>query len=744
MFEELEVSWYGAYFHNADTGYISGDRWNVGFTEDGGSNWENHYVILDHGRIMEDIVFVNDTVGISVGGPTAIFKTVDGENWELIDEGMENGLFQAVDFPSQLTGYIVGSIILKTVNQGNNWNELNAGVNARLEDVSFVNTTIGYAVGRDETIIKTVDGGQNWIQLDAGLDGFECNFYSVQFLTPNTGFVGGENGTIIKTVDGGDTWERLETNYNSSYDTNPPGLAPPVFNGLHFTNADYGYAVAGNLVNYQRVVRTTNGGEFWGIQNSNALGTYSDPAGLDDVHFGEFNVGYAVGYHGTIIKYAFPMPEGINEQEADMQVEEVYAQLGDLVTLPVTVDLPEDFSISSFEVDLSGYQGFVEFQGVNTDNTLVEEKDWLFEYNPDESLLMVSAAGADEISGSGTLFNLRFYVTYVTSLDFIPVKIVNAFFDNGNTEINTTNGGINLKDPMYGDASGDSTVNAYDASVILKYLSDYIPHTEIDSTSADVSLDNSLSTLDASLILQYTVSLIDSLPYSGTGFNANGTLALEDAKVSPSDQFVKVPVKIQEGENIYGFHAEIDYDNSKLEYVDVVDWDENFSSFTKVIKNENGKIKISAASTENIAADGNFVNVKFKLLNLTEGQTEVKLSELRWNENETQTNVSSSLVSVVTDVDNSEAIPEEYSLKQNYPNPFNPSTKIFFGLPNADNVKIVVYNFLGEKIQEVVDRQYAAGKYTVTFDGSNLTSGIYYYKIRAGNFTQTRKMMLVK
>lgn len=88
--------------------------------------------------------------------------------------------------------------------------------------------------------------------------------------------------------------------------------------------------------------------------------------------------------------------------------------------------------------------------------------------------------------------------------------------------------------------------------------------------------------------------------------------------------------------------------------------------------------------------------------------------------------------------------PDKYELAQNYPNPFNPMTTIKFGLPENSQVMLTIYNALGEKIAELINTTLEAGYHKVDFDASNLPSGIYLYKINAGNFVETRKMMLIK
>ncbi|MCZ7609084.1 MAG: T9SS type A sorting domain-containing protein [Ignavibacterium sp.] len=88
--------------------------------------------------------------------------------------------------------------------------------------------------------------------------------------------------------------------------------------------------------------------------------------------------------------------------------------------------------------------------------------------------------------------------------------------------------------------------------------------------------------------------------------------------------------------------------------------------------------------------------------------------------------------------------PSQFELSQNYPNPFNPTTKINYTIPFDSKVTISVYSVTGELIAELVNDFVTAGAYSVDFDGRNLASGIYIYKMTAGNFTQTNKMMLMK
>jgi len=99
----------------------------------------------------------------------------------------------------------------------------------------------------------------------------------------------------------------------------------------------------------------------------------------------------------------------------------------------------------------------------------------------------------------------------------------------------------------------------------------------------------------------------------------------------------------------------------------------------------------------------------------------------------------------VTDVENiTETLPTAYSLDQNYPNPFNPATIINFSIPNEGFVTLSVYNSIGQQVATLVNESKPAGTYQVDFIAEGLTSGIYFYQITSGNFSETKKMMLLK
>ncbi|MDP4192654.1 MAG: T9SS type A sorting domain-containing protein, partial [Bacteroidota bacterium] len=88
--------------------------------------------------------------------------------------------------------------------------------------------------------------------------------------------------------------------------------------------------------------------------------------------------------------------------------------------------------------------------------------------------------------------------------------------------------------------------------------------------------------------------------------------------------------------------------------------------------------------------------------------------------------------------------PKDYELAQNYPNPFNPSTSIKYSIPQNSMVSLKVYDILGKEVASLVNEQKSAGSYEVNFNANSLAAGMYIYELKAGNYSQTKKMMLIK
>jgi hypothetical protein len=128
--------------------------------------------------------------------------------------------------------------------------------------------------------------------------------------------------------------------------------------------------------------------------------------------------------------------------------------------------------------------------------------------------------------------------------------------------------------------------------------------------------------------------------------------------------------------------------------------------------------------------------------NVEEGQT--YFYRIKAYKGSAESEYSSVVSIIVTGIQKEEEIPTEYSISQNYPNPFNPITKIRFALPKTTITKVTIYDLLGREIITPVNKKLPAGFHEINIDSNNLSSGVYLYRIQAGDFIQSKKMILMK
>ncbi len=130
--------------------------------------------------------------------------------------------------------------------------------------------------------------------------------------------------------------------------------------------------------------------------------------------------------------------------------------------------------------------------------------------------------------------------------------------------------------------------------------------------------------------------------------------------------------------------------------------------------------------------------------NNTTSQREATITISGQNMTQTVTVTQAATVTDANDFGFSSSFVYKYFLSNNYPNPFNPTTKIFYSVPLETGVKISVYNSLGEEIINLVDEIKSPGNYAIDFHSDQLVSGMYFYRMQAGNFIDTKKMILLK
>jgi hypothetical protein len=232
-----------------------------------------------------------------------------------------------------------------------------------------------------------------------------------------------------------------------------------------------------------------------------------------------------------------------------------------------------------------------------------------------------------------------------------------------------------------------------------------------------------------------------------TGLNSDARYYLEaGTELSRIGEELSVAVSLEDFIEVRGYGLTVEFDNQLLEFVEpqVVDnlLGETDLAAPQVFAQEDGKIAIVAFGNA-VSEGGLGLNLVFRTKQEIEGSyielTNGTLQDGTYGLNQITTPVSVRI----------ETRPEAYALRDNYPNPFNPETTIKYQLPEAGQVRLEVYNMLGQAVKTLVDNQFQnAGRYTLQWDATNnsgqpLSSGVYFYRILAGGEYQSHKKMLL-
>ena len=318
--------------------------------------------------------------------------------------------------------------------------------------------------------------------------------------------------------------------------------------------------------------------------------------------------------------------------------------------------------------------------------------------------------------------------------------------------------------PIAGDVSLNGAVQAFDASMILKYVVAPVgPDSlnEIQLRVADVSGLGGVTAYDASLILQYVVGLISGFPAEA---NMNSKqlspatqkclalqkvsevrMLLSSVSAGRGDSVI-VPVNLANVKGVASVQVTVSYDRSMFTFEKVIAGDiaRGFSIESAADK-EKGILNIAMAGSSSLTQGGTIAGIQFRVSDDVIGKQHSSISIVRFmaNENDLTKLTSAGDVEVV-------GKPTEFRLEQNYPNPFNPSTTIQFQIPDDNTgVRLVVYNIMGQEVKTLIDETKRAGVYKAVWNGTNnrgiqVSSGVYFCRLVAGKFVHTKKLVLVR
>jgi hypothetical protein len=289
-----------------------------------------------------------------------------------------------------------------------------------------------------------------------------------------------------------------------------------------------------------------------------------------------------------------------------------------------------------------------------------------------------------------------------------------------------------------GDVNGNG-VDPGDATSVLRICVGLDPEPEPGTDAfygSDANADGTISPIDASWVLYYLVN--DEYP-NHTVPKISGTGAVSFAKATTTtdenkDQVIDLPLVLTKSSGIVSAFVNVNIDNSvaDVKYVNA-----KLPEGSSMLYNyKNSILKIAIAGIHELA-NGTMVNIGIILKN-----KEVKLDVngfAQLNDNEEIALENTSI----------REIPFLYALQNNYPNPFNPTTTVQYQIPENTQVRLVVYDMLGQIVRTIVDEAQEAGYYSVEWDGRNnngesVSSGVYIYRIQVGSFVTSKKMNFIK
>ena len=677
-------------FVNSNTGFISGDFGIILKTTNKGLLWEKKNINTNYQ--IKSIDFFDENTGIAIGFQQSslpiIFKTVNGgENWYQINLPINRSLIK-INCTINNTAYMVGDSgsILKTTNKGNDWTTIVSGFNNPLYSVYFTDNNIGYAIGVNALIIKTTNGGQSWIQQISHQS--DLNIYDIFFNNPNTGYICGGflNGEIQKTTDGGNNWILQSVPYSGA------------LNSVHFINPDYGFSVG----NGGAIIKTTDGGNNWNYQYTNLIEK------LTGVQVISIDTTYMIGFTGTI---------EMTNDGGNSWLSQFSGSVFDLQSIYFS-SLNTGYSIG-IASDTRRHLIKTINGGLNwIYQTIPTNEIWNVVYFLDDSIGFIGGLGGNlfkTINGGVNWIDTIMLSSSINDLYFLDLNT--GFITGSGGILKTTNKGVNweLKEILNGTSikfvnfntgftSGYENTNNYVYKTNNSGENWFRIYTGInDPIYSEYFVDENTGFVCGGNFGGFILKTIDG--------GVNWINVYSDSVLFPSlksIRFVNANTGICAGSCAYGGYI-----------IKTTNSGQNWNLIDTIRYNGLNSMYFINDSTGYVCGQSGLI------LKTTTGGEPIGIKRIL------------------------NSIPAKLILYQNYPNPFNPYTIIKYEIPitrdvTNRNVKLIIYDILGRKVEMLVNENLKPGSYEVTWDALNFASGIYFYRIDVANFVSVKKMVLIK
>ena len=581
------------------------------------------------------------------------------------------------------------------------WTQIPSGTTSFLVDLSFVNPNAGWVAGHNRTLLKTTNGGQNWTTSTPINSG---DILSVFFINEQTGWIGSSTGLIYKTTNGGASWSQQ---YNANFKW---------ITKIFFVNETTGFATIHKydpdpFLREGAIIKTTNGGQSWTIKTQ----VFSD--GFQCIHFPDPENGFAVGTWGMFTRTS---------------------NGGETWSNPVF--LTNNWFHSVFFIDK--YTGFAAGGGFT--NTLIFKTT-----NNGNSWALVRSTNEGGILGITFLDDQK---GWACGYNGTMLKSTNAG-SNWSTENSSVNSAIGemVMFPNTGLAVGEF-------GVVLKYGQQGSTNISIiqpnggeilTSGSTYEILWNSQDVVDVKIEFtsnngQNWTTIIDSIPSTGIYNWAVPQVVSSQCKIRISDKSDPGIFSVSNGtfsiqssrliNVIQPNGGEVIPGGSNYE----IQWNSNDVEYVKL------EYSINNGASWNIIVDSvpSVGIYTWTVPNIQTIQGRIKISDITMP---SISDISDNTFRIDHSVDVNEwHSVTEFGLNQNYPNPFNPSTVISFSIPVSEYVTIKIYDMLGNEVGVIVNEELPAGTHTAELRTDGLSSGTYFYRMQAGSYSDTKKMIFLK
>jgi len=771
-------------------GWIVGNDGLILKTSNMGSTWQQQYSDFQT-DYFTSIEIINDTTAVIVGEVGDIFRTTNGgEEWVYISNPSNYNLY-SISKADSLTLFTCGeeSEIYKSSNAGLTWEFVADLTPLELYSMSFINQSTGWAVGYGGKIYHTFSGGLSW---ERELSYTSRNLYSVYFVNDSSGWAVGVAGTILKyhssvqkelvllTPNGGEYWQSgsleliswgsLRTDkIRIQYSTDSGNSWLPIVDSLPSVNSSYAWEVNSTPTS-EALVKISDIDDVNNFDISDSTFTIADQShgwyklpfnadvALHGLFFIKENLGWVTGESGKLFKTT-DGGDSWNQQTTGTQrdltniifnSENVGFVFGEDALILKTTNGGSSWIQKHLDTNqgpisdatfINGLIGFATTWNGSILKTTDEGNTWTTIHSFSGSLNYLSTVFFfNESHGLVALnvleypFSSYFYETTDSGESWVIVY-TNQFADLNEIEFFNDNIGWGLS--IWG----------------------YIYKTTLGTHSwyTKFIIPNNPALINLHIISEDKLWFVGSYGILGLVENDSLSLFYFGNNISITDiQFIEQQV----GYFVCSDGSIYKTINGGIIPVELINFSATFTEDQKILITWATATETNNSGFE-IQKQTRVLSNNWKTIGFIEGQGNSTInSEYEYLDNNVELFDKIFYRLKMIDFDGtfeySDIIevevgsPLEFSLGQNYPNPFNPSTSIRFTLGSRQFVSLKVYDILGNEIETLVQEEKPAGKYEIEFNtqgtkvNNSLSSGIYFYTLQAGNFIQTRKMLLLK